>query len=100
MTYAVRKRYVDYNPVRDAEKPKGQSEHYEDKELNVLTPSDILFLLDSSSDFKHKTLFMAAVTTGLRQGELLGLRRLRGFIMPDLYIFCKDIESLIDEFIF
>jgi len=74
MTYAVRKRYVDYNPVRDAEKPKGQSEHDENKELNVLTPAYILFLLDSAPDLKHKILFMAAVTTGLRQGELLGLK--------------------------
>ena len=74
MTYAVRKRYVDYNPVRDIEKPKGQSEHDEDKDLNVLTPNDILSLIDSASDVKHKTIFMAAVTTGLRQGELLGLK--------------------------
>lgn len=74
MTYAVRKRYVDYNPVRDIEKPKGQSEHNEDKELNVLTPREIISLLDSAPDLKHKTLFMAAATTGLRQGELLGLK--------------------------
>jgi integrase len=74
MTYSVRKRYVDYNPVRDIEKPKGQSEHDEDKKLNVLTPARILSLLDTTPDLKHKTLFMAAVTTGLRQGELLGLK--------------------------
>jgi integrase len=74
MTYAVRKRYVDYNPVRDIEKPKGQSEHDEDKELNVLTPREIISLLDSAPDLKHITLFMAAATTGLRQGELLGLK--------------------------
>jgi integrase len=73
MTYAVRKRYIDYNPVRDMEKPKGQSEH-KDKELNIVTPAEILTLLDAVPDLKHKTLFMAAVTTGLRQGELLGLK--------------------------
>lgn len=73
MTYAVRKRYIDYNPVRDMEKPKGQSEHT-DKELNILTPVQILTLLDVVKDLKHKTLYMAAVTTGLRQGELLGLK--------------------------
>ena len=73
MTYAVRKRYIDYNPVRDMERPKGQSEH-KDKELNILTPVQILKLLDAVSDLKHKTLYMAAVTTGLRQGELLGLK--------------------------
>jgi len=73
MIYAVRKRYIDYNPVRDMEKPKGQSEH-KDKELNIVTPAEILTLLDAEPDFKHKTLYMAAVTTGLRQGELLGLK--------------------------
>jgi integrase len=74
MTYAVRKRYVDYNPVRDAEKLKGRSEHDENKELDILKPADILSLFDAAPDLKHKTLFMAAVTTGLRQGELLGLK--------------------------
>jgi len=74
MTYALRKRYIDINPVREVEKPKGQSEHEEDNELNILTPSEILALLDAAPDLKHKTLFMAAVTTGLRQGELLGLK--------------------------
>ncbi|MEE8551820.1 MAG: site-specific integrase, partial [Desulfobacterales bacterium] len=44
------------------------------KELSILTPSEILSLLDASPDLKHKTLFMLAVTTGLRQGELLGLK--------------------------
>ena len=74
MTYAVRKRNVDYNPIRDAEKPKGRSEHNEEKELNILIPAEILSLLDAAPDLKYKTLFMAAVTTGLRQGELLGLK--------------------------
>jgi len=74
MTYAVRMRYVDYNPVRDAEKPKGRSEHEENKGFNILTPDEIIKLINSSPDMKHKTLFMAAVTTGLRQGELLGLK--------------------------
>jgi site-specific recombinase XerD len=27
MTYACRKRYIDYNPIRDVEKPRGRSEH-------------------------------------------------------------------------
>ncbi|MFX1379203.1 MAG: threonine--tRNA ligase [Promethearchaeota archaeon] len=34
-----------------------------------------------------------------QEGELSGLRRLRGFIMPDLHTLCRDIESSIDEFI-
>ncbi len=33
-----------------------------------------------------------------QEGELSGLRRLRGFIMPDMHTLCKDIDSSIDEF--
>ena len=34
-----------------------------------------------------------------QEGELSGLRRLRGFTMPDMHTMCKDLESSIDEFI-
>ena len=74
MTYGVRKRYIDYNPVRDAEKPKGQSKHDDNEEFSILTPPEIISFINAGPDMKHKTLFMAAVTTGLRQGELLGLK--------------------------
>ncbi|MFW9864517.1 MAG: threonine--tRNA ligase [Candidatus Thorarchaeota archaeon] len=33
-----------------------------------------------------------------QEGELSGLRRLRGFIMPDMHTMCKNLESSIDEF--
>ncbi|MHA1985221.1 MAG: threonine--tRNA ligase [Promethearchaeota archaeon] len=33
-----------------------------------------------------------------QEGELSGLRRLRGFIMPDMHTLCKDVGSSIDEF--
>lgn len=74
MTYAVRKRFIGYNVVRDVEKPKGQSVHDETKEMDILMPAEIRALLKAAPDLKHETLFMAAVTTGLRQGELLGLQ--------------------------
>jgi len=34
-----------------------------------------------------------------QEGELSGLRRLRGFIMPDLHTLCKDLDSSVEEFI-
>jgi len=34
-----------------------------------------------------------------QEGELSGLRRLRGFVMPDLHTLCKDLKSSIEEFI-
>jgi len=33
-----------------------------------------------------------------QEGELSGLRRLRGFIMPDLHTLCKDLDSAVNEF--
>jgi len=33
-----------------------------------------------------------------QEGELSGLRRLRGFTMPDLHTLCKDLNSSIGEF--
>jgi len=33
-----------------------------------------------------------------QEGELTGLRRLRGFIMPDMHTLCKDLKSSIEEF--
>ncbi len=73
MTYACRKRYIDYNPIRDIEKPKGRSEHKED-ELNILTPAQCKTLFDNTPELKYRTLFMTAVLTGMREGELFGLK--------------------------
>jgi threonyl-tRNA synthetase len=33
-----------------------------------------------------------------QEGELTGLRRLRGFVMPDMHTLCKDLKSSISEF--
>jgi len=33
-----------------------------------------------------------------QEGELTGLRRLRGFVMPDFHTLCKDMNSSIEEF--
>jgi integrase len=71
-TYACRKRYIAYNPVRDIEKPKGRSTTEEAKDITILTPEQIRALIDAAPDLKSKTLFMTAIGTGMRQGELLG----------------------------
>jgi integrase len=74
MTYACRKRYIDYNPIRDVEKPKGKSEHKKDEEMRALTPAQVKLLVEHTSELKFKTLFMMAALTGMRQGELFGLQ--------------------------
>jgi integrase len=74
MTYAVRMRYIDHNPVRDIEKPKGHSTHDGSDEMVILKPDDIRALLDAAGTEKDRVLFLSAVLTGAREGELLGLK--------------------------
>jgi len=73
MAYAVRHKYIDYNPVRDAERPKGQGEAKKQK-IRILTPAEINALLEAETDQQYRTLFMLAIMSGARQGELLGLK--------------------------
>ena len=74
MAYAVRlHKHIDFNPARDAEKPKGQGNTNKPK-IRVLTPDEINALIDAESDLKYKMLFQLAIFSGARQGELLGLK--------------------------
>ena len=74
MAYAVRHRLIDYNPVRDAERPRSQGKEGEEKAIAVLTPEQIRNFLDVVTDQKYHTLFLTAIMTGARQGEILGLK--------------------------
>ena len=73
MAYAVRHGYIGYNPVRDAERPRGRGEVTEEK-IRILTPDEIKLFLGAVTNQKYKTLFTLAVMSGARQGELLGLK--------------------------
>ena len=73
MKYAVRHRYIDYNPVRDAERPRDQGKERKDP-IRILTPDEINALIDATADQKYKVLFKLAIMSGARQGELLGLK--------------------------
>jgi integrase len=72
MKYAVRHNYTDYNPVRDAERPRAQGE-IEKKTIRILNATDIRVFIEATGGEKYKTLFMLAIMSGARQGELLGL---------------------------
>ncbi len=74
MKFAVRKRYIDSNPVQDVEKPKGHSRYDEKDEMDILRPDEIRQLLDNVEGLKYETLFTLAVMSGARQGEILGLK--------------------------
>lgn len=73
MGYAVRHKYIDFNPVREAERPRGQGATQK-KKIRILTPDEIKALLDVEPDQKYNTLFRLAIFSGARQGELLGLK--------------------------
>ncbi len=73
MAYAVRHRYIDYNPVRDAERPRGQGGEKR-KKIRILTIEEINNLLEAVTNRKYRTLFLLAIMSGARQGELLGLK--------------------------
>jgi integrase len=74
MAYAVRHRFIEFNPVRDAEKPKSTGKIDETHEMQILNPEQIPKLLEAEPDEKYKTLFLVAILTGARQGEILGLQ--------------------------
>ena len=73
MAYAVRHRYIDHNPVRDAERPRGQGQ-VEGPKIRIFTHEEIKPFLDVVKNRKYKTLFMLAIMSGARQGELFGLK--------------------------
>ena len=73
MNYAVRHAYIDYNPVRDAERPKGKGK-IQNPKIQILTPIEINAFLNAEKNHKYQTLFMLAIMSGARQGELLGLK--------------------------
>ena len=73
MKYAVRHRYIDYNPVRDAERPRDQGNE-EKQDITILIPDKINALFEAEEDQKYHTLFMLAIFSGARQGELFGLK--------------------------
>jgi integrase len=66
--HAVQWGYLDSNPAQYAERPRG-----EDQEMQILTPPEVRRLLDAA-DEPVRTLLLCAVLTGMRRGELLGLR--------------------------
>ena len=98
MGYACKKRYVDHNPVREVEKPKRETDQEEAEEVEIYSPAEVQRLIDGvgwvskevkvqdgktqkvwtelppEKKLKYRTLYMVAVGTGMRQGEIIGLQ--------------------------
>jgi integrase len=76
LKHAVRDHLLDSNPVTLMDRPKKEAQEYsgENEEMEIFTPEQIRALLTGSDDGLYRTLFTAAIMTGMREGELLGLQ--------------------------
>ncbi len=75
LSYAVKHGYLDYNPLREAERPREQAKGQEEVDkISILNPGQITAFLEQVPDQRYQTLFLTAIMTGARQGELLGLK--------------------------
>ena len=69
LKYAVRQGYLGRNPCDLVDAPSPRK-----KLMRTLTPSEVEVLLDTAKDSYYYPVIYTAVSTGLRQAELLGLR--------------------------
>ena len=70
LKYAVQKGYCEFNPVREIEKPKVTQK----KLIDILNPKEIRALIDNTANQKSRCLYTLTAMSGMRQGELLGLK--------------------------
>lgn len=66
---AVTWRLLERSPVTDAEPPAVPR-----APMTVYTPAQVAHLIASETDERYRALWALSVTTGMRRGELLGLR--------------------------
>jgi len=68
LKHAVRWGYLRSSPAEYVERPK-----VEHQEMNILRPEEITRFLDKVTP-EYRPLFLTAILTGMRRGELLGLQ--------------------------
>ena len=69
LKYAVRQGYLGRNPCELVDPPSPIK-----KQMRTLTPNEVAVLLENASSNQFYPVIYTAVSTGLRQAELLGLR--------------------------
>ncbi len=69
LKFAVRQGYLGRNPAEMVDPPSPSK-----KAMRTLTPGEVEVLFDSAQDNYYYPVIYTAVSTGLRQAELLGLR--------------------------
>ena len=70
LSHAVEWGYLNANPAVGVRRPRSETRN---DEMRVLGPQEIHRLLDAAAP-EARTFLLTAVTTGMRRGELLGLR--------------------------
>ena len=71
LKWAVRQGYLGRNPCELVDAPSSSKQN---KTMSTLTPIEVEVLLDTAKDNQYYPIIYTAVSTGLRQAELLGLR--------------------------
>jgi integrase len=66
--------YIAHNPADDADPPKVKSVKARSRERKVWSPEQLRTFLESIRDDRLYAAWMLAATTGLRRGEIMGLR--------------------------
>ncbi len=69
LNYAIADEYIENNPTARVARPD-----HKPKETAILRSDQLPKLLDAIDKSPHRALFLLAVTSALRQGEILGLR--------------------------
>jgi integrase len=69
LKYAVRQGYLGRNPAGLVDPPSPRK-----KAMRTLTPGEVEVLFETAKESYYYQVYYAAVSTGLRQAELLGLR--------------------------
>ena len=114
-THPSLKDYLERFPARQysvAGKEKKGQEKRQEKRQEKVGQADLFlrfaacfgqFLMakDASISYKHLPFRIFELASSFRRekrGELVGLRRLRKFTMPDMHTFCRDIPEALQEF--
>ena len=66
---AVRKGYVSYNAAHGAILPRSSQ-----KEMEILDEDEVMRFMITIQDCRHEALYHLAIKTGMRKGEILGLK--------------------------
>lgn len=72
---AVKRNYCHKNPLDYADMPKRQGKEIDtNNDIRILNKSEVSSFLDAVTEQKYHVLFLLAIFSGARQGEILGMK--------------------------